>query len=88
MPSRKADYQDTVNRFKATKVLVFGDVMLDLYIRGEVERISPEAPVPIVFETSREYALGGAGNVAANIAALGGKVTLVLRGFICRSKIH
>jgi rfaE bifunctional protein kinase chain/domain len=70
-------YQEIVKKFKATKILVFGDVMLDLYIRGDVERISPEAPVPIVFERSREYFLGGAGNVAANIAALGAKVTLL-----------
>lgn len=77
MSARKLRYEEIVQRFKATKILVFGDVMLDLYIRGDVERISPEAPVPIVFETSREYALGGAGNVAANIASLGGKVTIM-----------
>ncbi|OGZ53399.1 MAG: hypothetical protein A3B25_02145 [Candidatus Ryanbacteria bacterium RIFCSPLOWO2_01_FULL_48_26] len=66
-----------VDKFKGKKVLVYGDVMLDLYIRGEVERISPEAPVPVIMERSREYVLGGAGNVAANIASLGGAVTLV-----------
>ncbi|MBI2033717.1 MAG: bifunctional hydroxymethylpyrimidine kinase/phosphomethylpyrimidine kinase [Candidatus Liptonbacteria bacterium] len=70
-------YQEIVKKFKTTKILVFGDVMLDLYIQGDVERISPEAPVPIVLERSREYSLGGAGNVAANIAALGGRVTLM-----------
>lgn len=77
MPVQKSKYQEIVEKFKATKILVFGDVMLDLYIRGDVERISPEAPVPIVFERSREYSLGGAGNVAANVAALGGRVTLM-----------
>ena len=77
MKAQKSQHQEIVEKFKATKVLVFGDVMLDLYIRGDVERISPEAPVPIVFERSREYSLGGAGNVAANIAALGGNVTLL-----------
>ena len=77
MPPQESRYKELVQRFKKTKVLVIGDVMLDLYIRGEVERISPEAPVPIVFERSREYSLGGAGNVAANIAALGGRVTLM-----------
>ncbi len=77
MQAQKSKYQEIVEKFKATKVLVFGDIMLDLYIRGDAERISPEAPVPIVFERSREYSLGGAGNVAANIAALGGKVTLL-----------
>lgn len=77
MPAQKSKYQEIIKKFRATKVLVFGDVMLDLYIQGDVERISPEAPVPIVLERSREYSLGGAGNVAANIAALGGRVTLM-----------
>lgn len=77
MTVQKSEYQEIVKKFKDTKVLVFGDVMLDLYILGDVERISPEAPVPIVLERSREYSLGGAGNVAANIASLGGRVTLV-----------
>ena len=77
MPVHKSKYQEIVEKFKATKILVFGDVMLDLYIQGDVERISPEAPVPIVFERSREYSLGGAGNVATNIAALGGHVILM-----------
>jgi len=52
-------------------VAVFGDLMLDEYIIGNVDRISPEAPVPIVDIMSREYRLGGAANVAANIKALG-----------------
>ncbi len=66
-----------IENFKSERILVVGDVLLDIYIRGEVERISPEAPVPVVLEKERIYALGGAGNVAANAAALGGKVTLV-----------
>lgn len=77
MAVKKLKYQEIASKIKATKVLVLGDVMLDLYIRGEVERISPEAPVPILVEKSREYSLGGAGNVAANIATLGSKVTLL-----------
>jgi rfaE bifunctional protein kinase chain/domain len=77
MPAQKSKYQEIVKKFRATKILVVGDLMLDLYIRGDVERISPEAPVPVVFERLREYSLGGAGNVAANIAALGGRVTLM-----------
>ncbi len=72
-----ANLKQFINNFKGKKVLVYGDVMLDLYIRGDVERISPEAPVPVIIERSREYLLGGAGNVAANIASLGGAVTLV-----------
>ena len=57
-------------------ILVVGDVMLDRYIHGEVTRISPEAPVPVVKVSRQVDRLGGAANVAANIAALGAKVTL------------
>ncbi len=71
-----ASLEKVIKSFKGKKVLVYGDVMLDLYIRGDVERISPEAPVPVMMERSREYILGGAGNVATNIASLGGVVTL------------
>lgn len=57
-------------------VVIIGDVMLDEYIFGNVERISPEAPVPVVCVEKEEFRLGGAGNVARNIAALGGRVSL------------
>ncbi len=60
-----------------SRVLVVGDVMLDRYWFGEVERISPEAPVPVVRVARRQDRLGGAANVARNVAALGGHVTLV-----------
>ncbi len=73
----KAFSRDVLKKIKQTKVLVLGDVLLDLYVRGDVHRISPEAPVPIMLETSREYSLGGAGNVANNIASVGGRVSLV-----------
>ena len=53
------------------KVLVIGDVMIDRYINGQVNRISPEAPVPVVLYKSQEDRIGGAGNVALNIKALG-----------------
>lgn len=59
------------------RVLVVGDVMLDEYRVGEVERISPEAPVPIVRVHETRFALGGAGNVARNLVALGARVELV-----------
>ncbi|UDG77096.1 D-glycero-beta-D-manno-heptose-7-phosphate kinase [Achromobacter sp. 77] len=65
---------DAISR---SRVLVVGDVMLDRYWFGEVERISPEAPVPVVRVARREDRLGGAANVARNVAALGGHVTLV-----------
>lgn len=56
------------------RVGVIGDVMLDTYLWGHVERISPEAPVPVVALERREYRIGGAGNVALNLASLGAKV--------------
>lgn len=59
------------------RILVIGDIMLDQYVAGNVTRISPEAPVPVV-KVDREWStLGGAGNVAANVASLGGKATLL-----------
>lgn len=57
--------------FTKLRVLVVGDVMLDSYVWGKVERISPEAPVPVVHVGRREYRLGGAGNVLLNVQALG-----------------
>lgn len=62
--------------FKNKKVLVLGDVMLDTYIYGSVNRISPEAPVPVVSVQRREKRLGGAANVALNIQALGAEPIL------------
>ncbi len=58
--------------FSNHKVLVIGDVMIDSYLMGKVERISPEAPVPIISMTEQENRLGGAANVALNVQALGG----------------
>jgi D-beta-D-heptose 7-phosphate kinase/D-beta-D-heptose 1-phosphate adenosyltransferase len=63
--------------FSGVTVLCVGDVMLDRFIEGEVERISPEAPVPVMRVRRSRATLGGAGNVAANIAALGGRAVLV-----------
>src|SRR5438552_14280244 len=59
------------------RVAVVGDAMLDVYLRGDVERISPEAPVPVVRVLERKYALGGAANVAQNVAALGARCRLI-----------
>jgi D-beta-D-heptose 7-phosphate kinase/D-beta-D-heptose 1-phosphate adenosyltransferase len=59
------------------RVVIVGDAMLDVYLRGDVERISPEAPVPVVRVRERRDALGGAANVAQNVAALGGVPRLV-----------
>src|SRR6056297_3578528 len=63
--------------FDAAQVLVVGDVMLDRYWYGNTDRISPEAPVPVVHVQKRDERPGGAGNVALNIAALGTKAALV-----------
>jgi D-beta-D-heptose 7-phosphate kinase / D-beta-D-heptose 1-phosphate adenosyltransferase len=63
--------------FSKARVLVVGDVMLDRYWSGKVARISPEAPVPVVHVKTIEDRVGGAANVALNIAKLGGKVTLL-----------
>jgi D-beta-D-heptose 7-phosphate kinase/D-beta-D-heptose 1-phosphate adenosyltransferase len=63
--------------FQEARVLVVGDVMLDRYYHGSANRISPEAPVPVVRVSNQEDRPGGAGNVALNIAALGGAATLV-----------
>ena len=62
-----------VARLRDARALILGDVMLDEYVWGQVNRISPEAPVPVVDVRSRTYVPGGAANVAAGIAALGGR---------------
>jgi rfaE bifunctional protein kinase chain/domain len=63
--------EEIIQRFKGLKIIVAGDVMLDVYLRGSVNRISPEAPVPVVSVEEREERLGGAANVALNIKSLG-----------------
>jgi rfaE bifunctional protein kinase chain/domain len=68
--------QALFDRFNELNVLIVGDVMIDRYLSGHVDRISPEAPVPIVLQESRENRLGGAANVALNVAAMGAKVFL------------
>jgi len=64
---------------KNTRIFIAGDTILDTYIEGNVTRISPEAPVPVVLENNRKAVPGGAGNVAANIAAMGGAAFLCSR---------
>lgn len=63
--------EEVFDAFSALKVLVIGDVMIDSYVYGKVERISPEAPVPVVTVGYKEKRLGGAANVALNVQALG-----------------
>ena len=68
---------NALNAILSARVAVVGDVMLDIYVEGEVERISPEAPVPVVRLVSERAVPGGAANVAANVAALGARALLV-----------
>jgi len=68
---KKEDYIKLFESFNNLNVLIIGDVMVDSYLWGEVERISPEAPVPIVSVKKRENRLGGAANVALNVKAMG-----------------
>lgn len=67
------NYKDLFDKFIGLQILVIGDVMLDAYIMGKVNRISPEAPVPIVSLENEDARIGGAGNVALNLLALGAK---------------
>jgi rfaE bifunctional protein kinase chain/domain len=68
------DFSQLFGQFTKIKAGVIGDIMLDTYLWGHVERISPEAPVPVVSLDRREYRIGGAGNVALNLASLGARV--------------
>ena len=70
-------YTEIINKFKTKKILVIGDLILDHYIWGKVDRISPEAPVPVVEVTRESLMLGGAANVAHNVVSLGGKAAVV-----------
>ena len=71
------DLEKLFDQFSTMKVAVIGDVMLDTYWWGKVERISPEAPVPIVALSKREKRIGGAGNVALNVEQLGASVAVL-----------
>ena len=74
--SADARLAELVQAFGGQRVLVLGDLVLDRYLWGEVERTSPEAPVPVVRLERQSANLGGAANVAANLAALGARVVL------------
>jgi len=66
-----------VEAMRGRRVVILGDLMLDRYVWGDVSRISPEAPVPVVEATRQSWRLGGAANVAANVSALGGSAVLI-----------
>jgi len=71
------DLKPLFEKFSSLKVGIIGDVMLDTYVWGQVERISPEAPVPIVALQKKDYRVGGAGNVALNIQSLGARAFIL-----------
>ncbi|MDE2516507.1 MAG: bifunctional heptose 7-phosphate kinase/heptose 1-phosphate adenyltransferase, partial [Rhodospirillales bacterium] len=66
-----------VRHFPAARVVVLGDIILDRYVAGQAARLSPEAPIPVLRPTRRHATLGGAANVALNIATLGGRAVLI-----------
>ena len=70
--------QSLIDRIAKVRIACLGDLMVDRYVYGEVSRISPEAPIPVMTRTSEAVMLGGAGNAARNVAALG--ATAVLAG--------
>ena len=70
------DFKEIFNKFDNLNVLIIGDVMVDAYIWGNIERMSPEAPVPVVSVTKKDFRLGGAANVALNIKAMGANPVL------------
>ena len=67
------ELESILERFQQARILIVGDLILDQYIWGEVNRISPEAPIPVVEVTRESYSLGGAANVANNVRALGAR---------------
>jgi len=69
--------QFDLNKFENCHILVIGDIMLDRYLWGDVERISPEAPVPVFHIKKRSDVLGGVGNVVSNLSGLGCSVTVI-----------
>jgi len=71
------DIDQLFSKFSHLNVVVIGDVMLDTYWWGKVDRISPEAPVPVVAVSKKEMRIGGAGNVALNAVSLGAQVNLI-----------
>ena len=73
----RARLSDLLGRAQDKRIVVVGDAMLDVYLSGDVERISPEAPVPVVRVRDRKHALGGAANVAQNVVAIGSVCQLV-----------
>ncbi|HEY0424498.1 MAG TPA: PfkB family carbohydrate kinase, partial [Rhodopila sp.] len=77
LPPTDIELAAVVRNFHTARVLVIGDVILDRYISGAVHRLSPEAPIPVLRPATNQCTLGGAANVALNIATLGGQAILI-----------
>src|ERR1700721_3359579 len=75
--TRMFDFEEALKRVEEQTILCVGDLMLDDFVYGEVTRISPEAPTPVLAVRHSEIEVGGAGNVARNIAALGAQCIFV-----------
>src|SRR5512137_2743839 len=73
---KENNYKKLFDQFNNLNILIIGDVMVDAYLWGKVERISPEAPIPIVALRKRENRMGGAANVAMNIRSMGARPVL------------
>src|SRR6478609_1888020 len=86
--------QTLLEAARGCRIAVIGDAMLDVYLRGDVDRIAPEAPVPVVRITEKKLALGGAANVAQNITAIGAVCEMVCvtgedaAGVLVRQMLH
>jgi D-beta-D-heptose 7-phosphate kinase/D-beta-D-heptose 1-phosphate adenosyltransferase len=99
MQVQKAQLKRVISRFSRKKILVIGDLILDHYVYGKADRISPEAPVPVVWANKERFVCGGAANVGLNLSALGANVSIcgaigndhfgkVLNSLITDSKIN
>ena len=86
MRAEQADLASLLADARGREVLVVGDLMLDHFVIGRVDRISPEAPVPVVQFDHESFRLGGAANVAHNLAALGGKVEIAGVGRLSKDR--
>ena len=71
------NHKEIIKNFKGKNILIVGDIVLDRYIFGEVKRISPEAPIPIIEVNKESCILGGAANTANNISALGANAIIM-----------
>lgn len=71
------DFKEIIEKFQEQRILIIGDLMVDKYIRGSVDRISPEAPVQIVDVKEEESVPGGMGNTVKNLSMLGAQISVI-----------